>query len=244
MPNGTITVGYPGFAATDAPFGSGKEDRIEALRLHHVVDAVRSREVDIAGAIRLIAHAVRLYIHLVGDVQLRLAEANRAAVGMRNVPFAKLGDFLPIELALGAKRDPSIMVQIRRLEETRIFEKNGRLVLQDFEGDGGLVLFSVENAEWFFFPEAEKGMAEVGLSPVECPATRGRFFEDVRSFLFRKLLNPMRRVFRHSGKCIRIHARFNRGVEGHAVDVIQQALRQSHRGFRLCRHAFYICFDA
>jgi hypothetical protein len=52
-------------------------------------------------------------------------------------------------------------MHVRRLEETGIHEKNARFVLQDFEGDGRLVWFAMENAEGLFL-EAEEGMAEVG----------------------------------------------------------------------------------
>ena len=156
--------------------------------------------------------------------------------------FHQFRDFLPVELALRVKRNPSVVVHVGRLEETRIFEKNSRFALQDFEGDGGFVLLAVKNAEWLFL-EAKKGMSEVGgfdrVGQGEADFSKTR-----RSFLPRESLDAAPRVFGHSGQRVGVRARFDRGVERHAIDVIEQALGQAHRGCRFRGERFHVFFDA
>ena len=52
VPNGTITVGYPGLAAMAAPLAPGKSSASSDLRLHHFVDAVRGRHRQVALPVR------------------------------------------------------------------------------------------------------------------------------------------------------------------------------------------------
>ena len=64
-PNGTITVGYPGFAATAAPVDPRKQQRIEPLALHHRIDAFGAGHPYVCRAIGKIARAIALEIDLV-----------------------------------------------------------------------------------------------------------------------------------------------------------------------------------
>src|SRR6266508_4191358 len=73
---------------------AGEEERVQVVRLHYLVDAVRSRERDVLGPIRFVPRFVCLDVHLVGDVEVRLPVLDRAGLGVRQVPLAKLGQSL------------------------------------------------------------------------------------------------------------------------------------------------------
>ena len=51
-----------------------------------IIDAVSRREPDVPGSIGLVAHAVALHVHLVGDVERGLTVFDRARFFMRDVP--------------------------------------------------------------------------------------------------------------------------------------------------------------
>ena len=55
---------------------------------------MRAGQQKILGAIGLVARPIRLDIHLVGDVELRLAVFEGPGISMRQVPVAQLGERL------------------------------------------------------------------------------------------------------------------------------------------------------
>ena len=71
IPNGTMTVGYPTRAAIAGAAGAGKQQRVEPLGVHHLVDAVRAGQQEVLRPVRLVARAIALDVHLVGDVEVR-----------------------------------------------------------------------------------------------------------------------------------------------------------------------------
>ena len=88
--NGTITVGYPGLAATAAPVDPTKTHRIEAVALHRGIDALGAGQPYVGRAVREIANTIALEIDLVGDVELRLTIFDRTFGAVRKVPLAQL----------------------------------------------------------------------------------------------------------------------------------------------------------
>ena len=69
-----------------------KDERVQIVFLQSAVNSLGSGQPYILCSVRFVASAVGLEIHLVGDVQLRLAVLDGAGIGMSQVEFAKLGE--------------------------------------------------------------------------------------------------------------------------------------------------------
>jgi len=70
----------------------------------------------------------------------------------------QLRDLFPIELAMRPNRNPTMLANVRRLMESRIFKKHSLLRFRDFESDGGISVHSVPDAERFV-PDAKYRMS-------------------------------------------------------------------------------------
>src|SRR5688572_19366572 len=71
-----------------------EEQGVELIRLDCGVDAVCGGEKDVLPAIGVILRTIRLQVHLVGDVQVRLAVLDRAGPLVGDVPLPQLGQRL------------------------------------------------------------------------------------------------------------------------------------------------------
>jgi len=86
-----MTVGYPGFAAMAAPVAPGKQECVQIVFLQRCIDALRSGKIEVLRPVGLVARAIRVKVHLIRDIELRLPEFECAGGGVGEIVFAEFG---------------------------------------------------------------------------------------------------------------------------------------------------------